>query len=66
MPSSKRDLLKRKHGAIENALLRAMGWTEELFLQFEPVHPEYAKGYANIHIMIEMARDSIVKMKGHI
>ena len=66
MPSSKRDLIKRKHVAISNALTRALGWTIELSCQFEKPHPEYSLGYDSIGVMIDQARASIDKMKEYI
>lgn len=66
MATSKRDLIKRKHTAIYNALERAMGWTLDLQIQFQEPHPDYAKGYGQILIMIGQAQAFIEKMKGFI
>lgn len=66
MPTSKRDLVKRKHTAISNALTRCIGWTQDLLGQFADPHPDYAEGYANILIMLEQTRIFIERMKDHI
>ena len=66
MPSSKRDLIKRKHTAIHNAIERAMGWSLELMLEFQEPHPDYARGYEQILITLKNAQDFIDRMKGFI
>jgi len=66
MPTSKRDLIKRKHTAIENALDRSMVWTQELHDMFLEYHPEYSKGYLNIFIALDQVKTFITEMKGFI
>lgn len=66
MPTSKRDLIKRKHVAIVNALDRSMGWTLELRDQFAEPHPDYAEGYQAILVMLAQAREFTEKMKSFI
>lgn len=63
MPTSRRDGLKRKHTAIENALDRCLGWTVELHDLFKEPHPDYAKGYEQIGVMLMQAKEFVAKMK---
>lgn len=66
MPTSKRDLIKRKHTAIQKALVRSQGWLQELSVMFEEHHPEYSTGYMNIWVILDQAHDFVTKMKGFI
>lgn len=66
MPTSKRDYIKRKHNAIDNALARSQGWLQELHDQFLAHHPDYAEGYECIAVMVEQARQAVLKMKSFI
>lgn len=66
MPSSRRDMLKKKHDAILNALDRCIGWSLELYSLFKPDHPDYAEGYSNILVMLHQLKEFVGKMKGFI
>lgn len=66
MPTSKRDIMKRKHTAITNALEKAIVWALELKGIYQQHHPDYAVGYDTIAQMIEQARGATEKMKSFI
>jgi hypothetical protein len=65
-PTSKRDAIKRKHKAIDNALIRCQEWTLELYNMFLIPHPDYAEGYNNILVMLEQTRAFVKSMKKHV
>lgn len=55
-----------RHDQIMSALEKAMTHLAELHDMFSGPHPEYAKGYENIIMMLAQAHDFVEKMRGFI
>ena len=66
MPRSKRDTIKLKHDQTMKALEKAVTYLSELHDMFSGPHPEYAKGYENIIVIVTQAHEFVEKMKGFI
>ena len=66
MPRSKRDHIKLKHNQTLKALEKAIAYLAELHDMFSGPHPEYAKGYENIIVIVAQAHEFVEKMKGFI
>ena len=66
MPRSKRDHIKLKHEQTLKALEKAIAYVAELHDMFSGPHPDYAKGYENIIIILAQAHGFVEKMKGFI
>ena len=66
MPRSKRDHIKLKHDQTMKALEKAIAYVAELHDMFSGPHPNYAKGYENILVILATAHEFVEKMKGFI
>ena len=66
MPRSKRDHIKLKHDQTMKALEKAIAYVAELHDMFSGPHPDYAKGYENILVILATAHEFVEKMKGFI
>ena len=66
MPRSTRDTIKLRHDQTLKALEKAIAYVAELHDMFSGPHPEYAKGYENIIVILATAHEFVEKMKGFI
>lgn len=66
MPRSKRDNLKLKHDQILGHIETAIEYTSQLRDLFLEYHPDHARGYANICLMLAQAHEFVETMKNHI
>lgn len=66
MPRSKRDNIKLKHDQIMGRLEKDIEDLSELHDMFSGPHPDYAKGYKNIIMMLAQAHEFVEKMKSFI
>lgn len=66
MPRTKRQNILLRHDQTLNAIEKAIDYLAELHDMFGGPHPEYAKGYRNIIMMLAQAHDFVEKMKGFI
>ena len=66
MPRSKRDEIKLKHNQAMKAIEKAIAHLAKLHDMFNTVHPEYAKGYENIIIILAQAHEFVEKMRSFI
>lgn len=63
MPRTKRQNVLLRHEQILGALEKAIEYLAELHDMFSEPHPEYAKGYKNILMMLAQAHEFVEKMK---
>jgi len=63
MPRTKRQEILLRHDQILNALEKTLGYLADLHDQFAPVHPEYAKGYENIIMILAQAHEFVEKIR---
>lgn len=66
MPRTKRQNILLRHDQTLAALEKSLDYLAELHDTFKPVHPEYAKGYECILVMLAQAHDFVATMKGHV
>ena len=66
MPRTKRQNVLLRHAQTLAAIEKAIDYLAELHDMFAPVHPEYAKGYENIIVILAQAHEFVEKMKGFI
>jgi len=66
MPRTKRQNILLRHDQILGALEKALEYLAELHDMFAPVHPEYAKGYENLIMMLAQTHEFVEEMKEHV
>lgn len=66
MPRNKRQNIKLRHDQAMNSIEKAMKYVAELHDMFSGPHPEHAKGYENIIVILAQAHEFTQKMRGFI
>ena len=66
MPRTKRQNVLLRHDQTLSAIEKAIGYLAELHDMFSGPHPDYAKGYENIIMILGQAHEFMEKMKGFI
>jgi len=66
MPRTKRQDILLRHDQILGAIEKAVTYLSELHDMFSGPHPEYAKGYEAILMMLAQAHEFVEKMRGFI
>lgn len=63
MPRTKRQNVLLRHDQTLGAIEKAVSYVAELHDMFAPVHPEYARGYENILVILAQAHAFMEKMR---
>ena len=66
MPRTKRQNVLLRHNQTLKAIEKSIDYLAELHDMFASVHPEYAKGYENIIMILGQAHEFVEKMRGFI